>query len=59
MPTETTKEKFIAVLMQTAVHRFGEERAEALIPAIQETAVFLSSLALYEVEMEEEPAFFL
>ena len=59
MPTKMTKEKFNAILTQTAMQRFGEERADALIPAIQETAAFLSSLARYEVEGEEEPAFFL
>ena len=59
MPAEMTKEKFTAILTQAAVQRFGQERAEALIPAIQETAAFLSSLARYEIEREEEPAFFL
>jgi len=53
------KEKFTEILSESAVRRFGEERTKSLTPAIQETAAALATIAEYEIELEEEPAFFL
>jgi len=52
------KENFIEILTESAVRRFGEERAKSLDPAIQEIAQSLGTVAAYEIELEEEPAFF-
>jgi len=53
------KENFAEILSELAVRRFGEERAKALSPAIQEIAQSLACIAEYIPELEEEPAFFL
>jgi len=58
MSTSMTKEEFIEILTETAVQRFGEERAKLLSPAIQEIAASLATVAAHEIELEEEPAFF-
>ena len=55
----TTKQEFIEILTETAVQRFGEERAKFLSTAIQEIAASLAAIAGHEIEPEEEPAFFL
>jgi hypothetical protein len=54
-----TKEKFAEILSESAVRRFGEERAKSLSPPIQEIAASLAAIAEHEIELEEEPAFFL
>jgi hypothetical protein len=54
-----TKEKFAEILSESAVRRFGGERAKSLDSAIQEIAVSLAAIAEHEIELEEEPAFFL
>lgn len=53
------KEKFIEILSESAARRFGEERANSLSPAIQEIAAALATTSGYEIELEEEPGFFL
>ncbi len=52
------KEKYAEMLHQTAVQRFGEERANSLQPAIQEMAQSLVAVAEFVIALEEEPAFF-
>jgi hypothetical protein len=59
MSTAMTKEEFSEILTETAVRKFGEERAKMLSPAIQEMAASLATLVVQEIELEEEPAFFL
>jgi hypothetical protein len=59
MFTAMTKEEFVQILSEAAIRRFGEEEAKALNPAIQEIAASLSSIAAHEIELEEEPAFFI
>ncbi len=54
-----TREKFIELLSESAVRKYGEEEAQSLSPAIQETAAWLAGLASYEIELEEEPGFYL
>jgi len=58
MSNSMNKENFIEILTESAVRRFGEERAKSLDPAIQEIAQSLGTVAAYEIELEEEPAFF-
>jgi len=53
------KEKYVEILSESAIRRFGEERTKSLNPAIQETAAALAMIAGYKIELEEEPAFFL
>jgi hypothetical protein len=53
------KEKFIEMLSELAILRYGEEEAQYLSPAIQETAAWLAGVDSYEIELEEEPGFFL
>ncbi|MBI5966712.1 MAG: hypothetical protein HY882_02475 [Deltaproteobacteria bacterium] len=59
MVNALTKKKIIEVLTESAVQRFGEERAKFLTPAIQDIAGSLAFIAEHAVELEEEPAFFL
>ena len=54
-----TREKFIEILNESAVHKYGEEEAQILNPAIQETAAWLAGVDSYEIKLEEEPGFFL
>jgi hypothetical protein len=53
------KEKFIEILNESAIRRFGEEEAKSLSSAIQEIAASLAAIAGHEIELEEEPGFFL
>jgi len=53
------KEELIEILNGTAVRRFGEEGAKSLGSAIQEIAASMAAIAAHEIELEEEPGFFL
>ena len=53
------KEKFIEILNGSAVRRYGEEEAQSLSPAIQETATWLAVVDSYEIKLEDEPGFYL
>jgi hypothetical protein len=53
------KEEFIVILTESAVRRYGEEEARSLGPAIQEIAASLGVVDAHEIELEEEPGFFL
>jgi hypothetical protein len=53
------KEKFIEILNESAVRRFGEEGAKSLSSAIQEIAASMAAIAAHEIDREEEPGFFL
>jgi len=59
MSTALTKKVLIEMLSAAAAQRFGEERAKVLIPAIQDISASLASLAQHQIELLEEPAFFL
>jgi hypothetical protein len=59
MLNPVNKEKYVEILSESAIRRFGEERTRSLNPAIQETAAALAVIAEYKIELEEEPAFFL
>jgi hypothetical protein len=51
-------EKFLSILREFAVHRYGKERGELMEPAIRELAASLAAVSDYPLEAEEEPAFF-
>jgi len=53
------KEKFVEILSESAILRYGEEEASSLGPAIQETAASLALVDAHEIELEREPGFFL
>jgi len=53
------KEKFIEILSESAILRYGEEEARSLGPAIQEIAASLAVVDAHEFEFESEPGFFL
>ena len=59
MSNPMNKEKFIEILNESASRRFGEEEAKSLASSIQEIAASMVTLAGHEIELEEEPAFFL
>jgi hypothetical protein len=59
MSNSMNKEKFIEILNESAIRRFGEERAISLGSAIQEIAASMAAIAGQEIELEEEPGFFL
>lgn len=46
-------------LLAAAIRRFGVDRAEALRTRIEEVADQLGDIALFPVDREEEPAFYL
>jgi hypothetical protein len=47
-------EKFLSILLEFAVHRYGK----LMEPAIRELAASLAAVSDYPLEAEEEPAFF-
>ncbi len=59
MSNSMNKEKFIEILNESAIRRFGEEGAKSLSSAIQEIAASMAAIAAHEIELEEEPAFFI
>ena len=58
MSTAEAKDKMVKILRESAVQRFGEERANSLQPAMREIAQSLVSIADCAIAFEEEPAFF-
>ncbi len=59
MSNSMNKEKLIEILNESAIRRFGEEGAKSLSSAIQEVAASIAATAGHEIELEEEPGFFL
>ena len=59
MSSPLNQEKFIEILNESAIRKFGEEGAKSLASAIQEVAASMAAIALHEIELEEEPAFFI
>jgi len=58
MPVAMNEEEFFRLLKETAIRRWGEERASMLESAIQEISRSLAKVAQHPGELEEEPAFF-
>jgi len=59
MSSPLNQEKFIEILNESAIRKFGEEGAKSLASAIQEIAASMAAIAGHEIELEEEPAFFI
>jgi len=59
MSSPMNQEKFIEILNESAIRKFGEEGKKSLSSAIQEVAASMAAIALHEIELEEEPGFFL
>jgi hypothetical protein len=57
VPKSEKEAKLMAILQDSAVKRFGEERARILEPALQDMVRSLASVDSFPLEMEEEPAF--
>jgi hypothetical protein len=53
------KEKFVEILTESAILRYGQEEAHSLSAAILETAASLAVVDAHEIELEREPGFFL
>ena len=58
MSTEKDEEGFFQILMESAIHGYGEERAKVLEPSLREMARSLAAVSEYPLNLEEEPAFF-
>ena len=59
MSNPMNEEEFIEILNESAIRKFGEEGAKSLSSAIQEIAVSMAAIAGHEIELVEEPGFFL
>lgn len=59
MSSQMNKEKFVEILSESAILRYGQEEAQSLGPAIQEIAASLAVVDAHEIELEREPGFFL
>ena len=57
MPAPTREETLLMILKESAVKKFGEERAEVLEPTLQDLARALAAVQNHPLEMEEEPSF--
>ena len=53
------KERFVEILSESAILRYGQEEARSLSAAILETAASLAVVDAHEIELEREPGFFL
>ena len=58
MSTGKDEEEFFKILMESAIHGYGEERAKILEPSLKEMARSLAAVSGYPLNQEEEPAFF-
>ena len=57
MAVHTKAEILLEIMKDSAVMRYGKERAKALEPSLQDLARALVAIESYPLEMEEEPAF--
>jgi hypothetical protein len=57
MAVHTKAEILLDIVKDSAVMRYGKERAKALEPSLQDLARALAAIESYPLEMEEEPAF--
>ena len=56
---ETRRAAFAQSLLAEAIRRFGADRAEALRSSLDDTAGQLADVALFPIDREEGPAFYL
>ena len=59
MDRETRRAAFAESLLAEAIRRFGADRAEALRSSLDDTAGQLADIALFPIDREEGPAFYL
>jgi hypothetical protein len=57
MPAPTKEETLLMILKESAVKKYGEERAKVLEPPLQDLARALVAVENYPLELEEEPSF--
>ena len=57
MTAPAKAEILLEILKDSAVKRYGEERAKILEPALQDLARSLVAMEDYPLQVEEEPAF--
>jgi hypothetical protein len=54
MPAPTKEETLLMILKESAVKKYGEERAKVLEPPLQDLARALVAIENYPLELEEE-----
>jgi hypothetical protein len=57
MSPATKEETLLTILKESAVKKYGEERAKVLAPSLQDLARALVAIENYPLELEEEPSF--
>ena len=57
MPAPTKEETLLMILKDSAVKKYGEERAKALEASLRDLARALAVIENYPLEIEEEPSF--
>ena len=57
MPSLTKEETLLPILQESAVRKYGEERAKVLEASLHDLARSLVAVENYPLELEEEPSF--
>jgi hypothetical protein len=57
MPTPRNEETLLMILKESAIKKYGEERAKVLEASLRDLARALVVIENYPLEMEEEPSF--
>jgi hypothetical protein len=57
MPASAKEETLLTILQESAVKKYGKERAKALEVPLQDLARTLAAVEKYTLELEEEPSF--
>ena len=57
MPASAKEETLLTILQESAVKKYGKERAKALEVPLQDLARALAAVENYPLELEEEPSF--
>ena len=57
MPAPMKEETLLMILKESAVKKYGEERAKVLEASLRDLARALVVIENYPLEMEEEPSF--
>ncbi len=57
MSASTKEETLLTILKESAVKKYGGERAKVLESSLQDLARALAAIENYPLELEEEPSF--
>jgi len=57
MPSLKKEETLLTILQESAVKKYGKERAKVLEVPLQDLARALAAVENYTLELEEEPSF--